>query len=167
MKAKERIERYGLKKYLKSCRKQGMSESRIERYKEKYGDIPTVKPEKVARPKRYKKSLWNIEMEREGETWKGVSASALHLKSDHMRDLNEAFRNAQYNAGESGWVLVENYEFLGYRKPYTEHYEYVEYRAPTKSERQTKIPEWKMKKGMEKVGIDPDKMKEFLQEMRK
>ena len=91
MKAIERITKYGLKKYLKSCRKLDMTPELIEQYKFDYGsDIP------LDLVVRYNQTVWKIEMEREGESWEGTSVSALHAKPDYERDMDEAFRNAQH-----------------------------------------------------------------------
>lgn len=101
MKAIERITKYGLKKYLMSSRKMEITQPLIEWYQNRYGqDIPL---DKVVR---YRQSFWHIEMERDEETWSGDMASAAHMKPDDNRDCDEAFRNAQKEAGETGWVLT-------------------------------------------------------------
>lgn len=111
MKAAERIHKYGLKKYLMSCRKIKMTQAIVEKYQSEYGtDIPL---DKVVR---YRQSVWYIEMEREDEVWRGNGVSYLHVIMNDERDMEEAFRVAQTQAGESGWVLTFA-EKLGYKKP--------------------------------------------------
>lgn len=101
MKAIERITKYGLKKYLMSSRKIVMTDALIEQYRNRYGqDIPL---DKVVR---YRQSFWHVVMEREDETWAGDYPSFPHVRPDDGRDKEEAFRNAQKNAGETGWVLI-------------------------------------------------------------
>lgn len=141
MKAVERIFKYGLKKYLMSCRKLemtpeliGESEKKLysipyrkewkttaleEKYKKKVGatfEEIFLKHMPIDKVVRYKKTLWYIVLERNDERWEGKMGSALHQFPDRDRDENEAFLNAQKRAGGSGWSLVSS-KYLGTLKP--------------------------------------------------
>ena len=110
MKAAERIRRYGLEKYLKTCRKTQITDEWIEVYEEKYAaefDIDFGQSIPTGKVVKYNKTMWHIEMQRGDEHWSGDVPSALHKKRDLARDLNEAFYNAQKATEGSGWALCE------------------------------------------------------------
>lgn len=129
MKAKERIMKYGLKKYLLKCRNKDISASLIAEYQNKYGfEI------NLGKVTRYSQTYWKMELSKEGEpNWKGTSASGLHAKPDYLRDEEEAFRNAEKAAGSSGWKLVSAKKVGRPRYVYYETSEQrVEYKTPSK-----------------------------------
>ena len=135
MKAEERIRRYGLEKYLKKCRKLDISESLISEYQNKYEFELNI-----GKVTRYAQTTWRMEIGKPGEVnRKGVYFSAAHAEPDYQRDMDEAFRNAQKEAGSSGWELISAKKIGRPRYIYHETKEQrVEYGAPTK---QTKIVE--------------------------
>lgn len=105
MKAIERIKRYGLEKYIKTCLHREPTPELIQKYKKKYGEWL---PEK--RPERYQITKWDVVMEDEdtGEVkeLKGIQ-SKLHRQADNERDINEVERKAQGKLGGSNWHLVK------------------------------------------------------------
>ena len=145
MKAAERIRRYGLEKYLKTCRKTQITPEWIEVYEEKYAaefDIDFGQSIPTGKVVKYNKTMWHIEMQRGDELWSGDAPSALHKKRDLARDLNEAFNNAQKIAGESGWTLLEDRcRYLGLLKSrYINQGDWTEYKAPTATTQATLPP---------------------------
>jgi len=59
LKAKERIKRYGVEKYIRTCLHKEPIPELIKKYKEKYGEwIPEKKPE------RYQVTKWDVMMKR-------------------------------------------------------------------------------------------------------
>ena len=104
MKAKERIKRYGVEKYIRVCLHKEPTPELIKKYKEKYGEwIPEKKPE------RYQITKWDVVMEDEetGEIKeiKGIQ-SKLHRQADNERDIAEVERKAQGKLGGSNWHLI-------------------------------------------------------------
>ena len=105
MKAIDRIKRYGIKAYIKSCLRKEPTPELIERYRKKYGEnLPVEKPEK------YQTTMWDVmkEDEETGEQveLKGIS-SKLHKQPDKERDLYEVERKAQGQLGGSNWRLID------------------------------------------------------------
>lgn len=125
MKAKERIKRYGVLSYLK-MRKIPVSAANIKYYTEKYEIAPIDKPVK------YRRTFWDITMKKiDNIVAYGHVPSAAHADKDDSRDIWEAFGNAQYYAGGTGWTLLKA-KRVG-KIQYVYHEERVVYkgRAPT------------------------------------
>jgi len=104
MKAKERIKRYGIENYIRTCLHKEPTPELIQKYKEKYGEwLPERKPE------RYQVTKWDVVMEDEetGEIKELKSLqSKLHRQADNERDIAEVERKAQGKLGGSNWHLI-------------------------------------------------------------
>jgi len=105
LKALERIKRYGLKAYIRTCLHKEPTPELIEKYRKKYGEkLPLEKTE------RFQTTMWDVVMEDEetGEEveLKGIS-SKLHKEPDKARDLEEVERKAQAKLGGSNWHLID------------------------------------------------------------
>ena len=168
MKAIERIKRYGVEKYIRTCLHKEPTPELIKKYKEKYGEwIPERRPE------RYQITKWDVVMENEetGEIkeLKGLQ-SKLHRKPDNDRDIAEVERKAQGKLGGSEWHLIR----ARYRGK--KHYWIKSKRAegePVKKEKQIK-KERKGRKGIQKgakrakaeVKITKEQIKEVVEGMK-
>jgi len=103
LKAIERIKRYGVENYIRTCLHKEPTPELIEKYKKKYGEwIPEKKPVK------YQVTKWDVVMRDEdtGEIkeLKGIQ-SKLHRQADNERDIEEVERKAQGRLGGSNWKL--------------------------------------------------------------
>ena len=159
MKAIERIKRYGLKKYIKTCLHKEPTPELIEKYKKKYGDkIPLEKPE------RYQVTFWDITMEDEttGEIVELENInSKLHRKHDLERDLNEVERKAQGRLGGSNWHLIDA-EYRG-RKFYW-------VKTEEKKEKPKIIPREQIREiaeGLKMAGMTPEEIGRAIKEILK
>ncbi len=163
MKAIDRIKRYGLKEYIKTCLHKQPTPELIAKYKEKYGDkIPIEKPE------RYQVTRWDVVMENErtGEIveLKGIDSN-LHRKRDNERDIAEVERKAQNKLGGSEWHLID----ATYRK--TTYY-YIERKVEGEPVKRKKplIPREQIKEvieGAKMAGMSPEEIGRMLKAMLK
>ena len=173
MKAIERIKRYGLKTYIKTCLHKEPTPVLIAKYKEKYGNkIP------VERPVRYQQTFWNITFRDESsgaiEEIKYIPSRA-HQLPDDDRDLEEAINNGQYKLGGSNWKAIE-WEKVGRR--YIYHEELPERKPKRQPERKPeRKPEKKevipaaqiaeIAKGLKMAGLSPEEIGRAIREIVK
>ena len=133
MKAKERIRRYGIKAYIKTCTHKEATEESISKYKDKYG---ILMPED--RPVRYQQTYWSMVLKKKGVKHRVSCESKAHKESNNERDIGEAFREAEGKLGSSGWELVKA-EYKGKRFLYHEEEEIWGKGEETRGEQQ-KLP---------------------------
>ena len=187
MKAKERIKRYGVEKYIRTCLHKEPTPELIEKYKKKYGDwIPTKQPT------RYQVTQWDVVMENEetGEIkeLKGLS-SKLHREADNDRDIAEVERKAQGKLGGSEWHIIDaeyrgkKYYWLKDEKLESEPVKRKGQKGKVKGEKRAKkevkkkevkkkeiIPKEQIKEiveGMKMAGMTPEEIGRALKEMMK
>ena len=165
MKAIERIKRYGIKKYIKTCLHKEPTPELIEKYKKKYGEkIPIEKPE------RYQVTLWDVTMkdERTGEQVELKSLqSKLHKIHNLERDLNEVERRAQGRLGGSNWFLIDA-EYRG-RKFYWIKTDKEKEEKPEKPEKKLISREQirEIAEGLKMAGLTPEEIGRAIKEILK
>ncbi len=163
MKAIERIKRYGLKEYIKTCLHKQPTPDLIAKYKEKYGDkIP------IEKPLRYQQTFWDITFRDESsgaiQEIKYIPSKA-HREPDDERDIEEAIRNGQYELGGSNWRAI-SWKKSGKR------YIYHEEKPKEKPREKPKkiIPRQQIKEvieGAKMAGMSPEEIGRMLKEMLK
>jgi len=162
MRAAERIKKYGLKEYIKTCLHKQPTPELIAKYKKKYGDIP------IEKPVRYQQTIWDAVFEDEisGERvelrdlW-----SNAHKLSDNERDIEEIERKGQAELGGSNWHIVK----VRYRG---KRYIYREEKPGEKPREKPKkiIPREQIKEvieGAKMAGLTPEEIGRMLKEMLK
>ena len=159
MKAIDRIKRYGLKKYIKTCLHKQPTPELIKKYKEKYGDIP------IEKPIRYQQTVWDAVFEDEisGERveLKGLWSNA-HKLPDNERDIEEIERKGQAELGGSNWHIVR-VKYRGKRYIYREE-------KPKEKPRKKIIPRQQIKEvieGAKMAGMSPEEIGRMLKAMLK
>ena len=159
MKAIERIKRYGLKEYIKTCLHKQPTLELIARYKKKYGDIP------IEKPIRYQQTVWDAVFEDEisGERveLRGLWSNA-HKLPDNERDIEEIERKGQAELGGSNWHIVK-VRYRGKRYLYREE-------KPKEKPRKKIIPRQQIKEvieGAKMAGMSPEEIGRLLKEMLK
>jgi len=163
MRAKERIKRYGLKKYIEVCLHKEPTPELIRKYQEKYGkDIP------IERPVRYYQSRWDAVFEEEvtGEQVKLKNLwSKAHRERDDERDIDEVERLGQGKLGGSNWHLVEA-RYKG--KRYIYHKERPEKeRKPERKPRVTAEEVAEIAKGLKMAGLSAEEIGRAIKEILK
>jgi len=165
MKAIDRIKRYGLKEYIKTCLHKQPTPELIRKYQEKYGKIPLEKPV------RYQQTVWDAVFE-DDVTGEQVELrglwSKVHKLPDNERDIEEIEREGQYKLGGSNWHIVK----VRYRgKRFLYHEEKVERKPERKPKRKPKIiPRQQIKEvieGAKMAGLTPEEIGRMLKEMLK
>jgi len=159
MKAIERIKRYGLKEYIKTCLHKQPTPELIRKYKEKYGDIP------IEKPIRYQQTVWDAVFEDEisGERveLRGLWSNA-HKLPDNERDIEEIERKGQAELGGSNWHIVK-VRYRGKRYLYREE-------KPKEKPRKKIIPREQIKEvieGAKMAGMNPEEIGRMLKAMLK
>ena len=159
MKAIDRIKRYGLKEYIKTCLHKQPTPELIAKYKEKYGDIP------IEKPIRYQQTVWDAVFEDEisGERveLKGLWSNA-HKLPDNERDIEEIERKGQAELGGSNWHIVR-VKYRGKRYIYREE-------KPKEKPRKKIIPRQQIKEvieGAKMAGMSPEEIGRMLKAMLK
>ncbi len=163
MKAKDRIKRYGLKAYIKTCLHKEPTPELIAKYQEKYGKVP------IEKPIRYQQTFWNITYQDESsgaiEEIKNVSSKAHKIPNDE-RDLQEAINNGQYKLGGSNWKAIR-WEKVGKRYIYHEEKE----RKPERKEKERKIISAEqiaeIAKGLKMAGLSAEEIGRAIKEILK
>jgi len=159
MKAIDRIKRYGLKEYIKTCLHKQPTPELIAKYKKKYGDIP------IEKPIRYQQTVWDAVFEDEisGERveLKGLWSNA-HKLPDNERDIEEIERKGQAELGGSNWHIVR-VKYRGKRYIYREE-------KPKEKPRKKIIPRQQIKEvieGAKMAGMSPEEIGRMLKAMLK
>ena len=163
MRAAERIKKYGLKAYIKTCLHKQPTSELIAKYKKKYGDkIP------IEKPVRYQQTFWDITFRDESsgaiQEIKNIPSKA-HREPDDERDIEEAIRNGQYELGGSNWKAV-SWKKSGKR------YIYHEEKPKEKPREKPKkiIPRQQIKEvieGAKLAGLSPEEIGRMLKAMLK
>ena len=164
MKAKERIKRYGLKKYIKVCLHKEPTPELIAKYQEKYGKVPIEKPVK------YQQTFWNITYRDESsgaiEEIKNIPSKA-HKIPDDERDLQEAINNGQYRLGGSNWRAI-NWEKVGKRFIYHEEKPREEYKPESEKKKIVSAEQIaEIAKGLKMAGLSAEEIGRAIKEILK
>ena len=166
MKAKERIKKYGLKKYIEVCLHKRPTPELIQKYQEKYGkDIP------IERPVRYYQSQWDAVFEDEvtGEQMelKGLWSKA-HKERDDERDIDEVERQGQSKLGGSNWHLIEA-RYRGKRYIYHQERERKPERKPERKKKEVISAEQiaEIAKGLKMAGLSAEEIGRAIKEILK
>jgi len=167
MRAEERIKKYGLKEYIKTCLHKQPTPELIAKYKKKYGDkIP------IEKPVRYQQTVWDAVFEDEisGEQveLKGLWSNA-HKLPDNERDIEEIERKGQKELGGSNWHIIK-VRYRGKRYIYREEKPKEKPKEKPREKPKKIIPREQIKEvieGAKLAGMSPEEIGRMLKAMLK